>query len=57
MKKVTQEEFYVVIGSLDVTCTPTGNYPYITKFCLRNGTEKGMCVGHEMSEPDEYFLI
>jgi hypothetical protein len=41
MKQVTEKEFFEVIGKLDVTCTPKGNYPYRTDFCYRNGERVG----------------
>lgn len=40
-KQVTSEEFYKVIGPLNVTTTPEGNYPYRISFKLRGITEVG----------------
>ena len=41
MREVTGKEFFEVVGKLDVTVTPKGNYPYRTDFCLRNGVRAG----------------
>ena len=43
MMHVTSEEFYKVIGPLDVTLTLLGDYPYTTEFKLRHDGLIGLC--------------
>lgn len=50
-RQVTSEEFYKVIGPLDVTLEIKGNYPYKTMFLLKAGRK---LVGFE--EHERYYL-
>lgn len=40
-REVTEKEFFDVIGKLDVTVTPKGEFPYRTDFCYRHGKRVG----------------
>ena len=44
MKEVTQEEFYKVIGPLDVVLNTISPYPYTTEYKLRYGALVGKVV-------------
>lgn len=50
--QVTREEFFKVIGPLNVTTTAEGNYPYRMSFKLRGVTEIGY---HD--KDGKYYLI
>lgn len=41
MRAVTKDEFYAVIGGLDVTPYPDGAWPYTMKFKTRSGVVVG----------------
>ncbi len=58
MKQVTSKEFFDVIGELDVTVTPKGNYPYRTDFCYRTGERVGYAQGVIVGglKIDKYYL-
>lgn len=45
MKEVTKENFFKIIGPLDVVVDVQGKYPYTTLFKSRRGTEVGKIVG------------
>lgn len=56
-RKVTEKEFYEVIGKLNVTVTPKGNFPYRTDFCYRNGRRVGYTKSIDQHGfLDEYYL-
>lgn len=44
MKTVTKEEFYKVIGLMDVSLTVVGKYPYTTIFKRKYGISVGQAV-------------
>ncbi len=50
-RQVTSEEFYKVIGPLNVTLEVKGNYPFKTLFLLKDGRK---LVGFE--EHERYYL-
>lgn len=50
-QRVSTEEFFKVIGPLNVTLEIRGNYPYKTLFRLKQG---GKLVGFE--EHERYYL-
>jgi hypothetical protein len=62
MKEVTKEQFYKVIGPLDVVSSVIGDFPYTTEYKFRNGGLKGKVVDR-MGKDDEdhtvstYYLI
>ena len=51
-REVSKDEFYNIIGPLDVTLSALGNYPYTTEFKLRHGRLIGKAVD---SYKGEYF--
>ena len=46
MQEVTKEEFYKVIGKLNVHPYPVGNYPYTSIFKTPEGYERGRAVDY-----------
>jgi hypothetical protein len=44
IKPVSKNEFYSIIGQLDVTLSVRGQYPYTTLFKTRHGDVKGKSV-------------
>jgi len=43
-REVSKDEFYNIVGPLDVTLSTLGNYPYTTEFKLRHGRLVGKTV-------------
>lgn len=58
MKECTKEQFYQGIGTLDVVCAATGNFPYTSVFKLRHGGMVGKIVdSYTDNEPHKYPII
>ncbi len=49
-RAVTEQEFFAIIGKLDVTPYPRGSYPYRSEFTTRGGQVLGV-IEREMKDP------
>lgn len=58
MRKVTQEEFFQVVGPVDAVVSTMGAFPYKSVFTLRDGEKLGEVIGKrtEDNEESEYYL-
>lgn len=56
-KEVTSEQFYAVVGPMDVSVHPVGPWPYTVFFKTRKGEIIGKSINSkEFNGPDTYML-